>query len=298
MPRFALVATWMLLAQGWAATTPAENYVVKFDRPAVVGEQYVVAGWTRSVKMVSLTGGQQPKHDEESSRVRFALGVKVLEVGPSRQVRRAVLTVQRLTREAQGATDELLAAGTSIDARLDGGKPVFEVGGRSVEGDAEPALTAAANLHADDRPTDDEVMGSRQRRGIGESWPINAGAAMRVFDKNAVAAPQGVVGSVTLAAKRRVGDIPCLEYRFKLEIPRMPDMKEPPGFENTLRAMTTGGSILAPLDPSLPVMEESFTLEVHSRSQGTANGVAATLELRGREELHLERAAPAAVQVH
>jgi len=70
MSRLALVAAWMLLVQGLPATTPAESYVVKFDRPSVVGDQYVVAGWTRSVKMVSLTAGQQ-------QRALFAPGVDI-----------------------------------------------------------------------------------------------------------------------------------------------------------------------------------------------------------------------------
>jgi hypothetical protein len=298
MSGLALLAAWVVLTQGSAATPRAEDYAVQLDRPAVVGEAYVVAGWTRFVKMASLTAGQQPKRDEESSRVRFELGVKVLEVGASRQARHAVLTVRRLTREANGVTDELLAAGTTIDARLDGSKKVFEVGGKSVEGDAQSALVAAASLHPDDRPTDGEVMGSRQRRGIGESWPINPSAMMRVMGMNAAAAPQGVSGSVTLVARRMVGDIPCLEYRFKVEVPARPRLKEPPGFENTVNELTAEGSLLVPLDPSLPVMEESFTLEVHSRSEGSAQGAAATVELRVRDELHLEREALPAAPAH
>jgi hypothetical protein len=298
MSSLALLAAWAVLTQGSAATPRAEDYAVQLDRPAVVGEQYAVAGWTRLVKMASLIAGQQSKHDEESSRVRFEIGVKVLEVGPSRQPRHAVLTVRRLTREANGGTDELLAAGTTVDARLDGSKKVFEVGGKRVEGDAESALVAAAKLHPDDRPTDGEVMGSRQRRGIGESWPIDSNAMMRVMGMNAAAAPQGLSGSVTLAARRKVGDIPCLEYRFQLKVPGRPKLQEPPGFENTVNDLTTEGSLLVPLDPSLPVMEENFTLEVHTRSEGSAQGAAATLDLRVRDELHLEREAPPAAPAH
>jgi hypothetical protein len=121
---------------------------------------------------------------------------------------------------------------------------------------------------------------------------------MRVMGMNAAAAPQGVSGSVTLVARRMVGDIPCLEYRFKVEVPARPRLKEPPGFENTVNELTAEGSLLVPLDPSLPVMEENFTLEVHSRSEGSAQGAAATVELRVRDELHLEREALPAAPAH
>lgn len=299
MSSLALLATWMVLAQSVAATPHAGDYAVQLVRPAVVGEPYVVSGWTRFVKMASPTAGQQPKREEESSRVRFELGVKVLEVGPSRQAHRAVLTVRRLTREANGVTEVLFAAGTTIDARLDGSKKVFEVEGKSVEGDAQSALVAAAGLHADDWPTDEEVLGSRQRRGIGESWPINSSAMMRAMGMNAAVDPKGASGSVTLVARRKVREIPCLEYRFKLAtLARVNRLKEPPGFKNTVIEMTDAGSLLVPLDSSLPVMEENFTNEVHSRSEDTTKGAAATVELRVRDELHLERGAPRAALVH
>jgi hypothetical protein len=288
MSTLSLLATLMFLVQGSPAAPHADNYAVQLDRPAVVGEHYLATGSVQHLHTFALITGESEKHKDERSTLRYELAVRVLEVGPTRHARRAVLTVRRFTREAGGVTTDLFAAGTTIDARLDGGKRVFEVGGKSVESQARQALIEAVDLTPEHLPTDDEVLGSRQRRSIGESWPTSSDAMTRKYGN--MLDPQTVAGRVTLVARREVGQIPCLEYHYKVEArSAVPTEVVPPGFDMKMSQVTIEGSTLVPLDPSLPVMGRDLAIEMDGRAEGTVRGVPARAEIRARKDYHLER---------
>jgi hypothetical protein len=289
MSTLSLLATMMFLVQGSPAAPHAEDYAVQLDRPAVVGEQYLATGSVQHLHTFVLITGESEKHTEERSTLRYELAVRVLEVGPTRHARRAVLTVHRFTREAGGVTTDVFAAGTTIDARLDGGKRVFEVGGKSVEDRVRQALIEAVDLSPEHLPTDDEVLGSRQRRSIGESWPVNS-AAMTRKHANVPLDPQTVAGRVTLVARREVGQIPCLEYHYKVEArAAVPTEVVPPGFDMKMSQVTVEGSTFVPLDPLLPMMGRDLAIEMDGRAEGAVRGVPARAEIRARKEFHLER---------
>jgi hypothetical protein len=288
MSTLSLLATVMFLVQGSPAAPHAEDYAVQLDRPAVVGEQYLATGSVQHLHTFALITGESEKRKEERSTLRYERAVRVLEVGPTRHAHRAVLTVHRFTREAGGVTTDVFAAGTTIDARLDGGKRVFEVGGKSVESQARQALIEAVDLSPEHLPTDDEVLGSRQRRSIGESWPVSSDAMTRKHAN--VLDPQTVAGKVTLVARREVGQIPCLEYHYRVEArSAVPTEVVPPGFDMKMSQVTIEGSTFVPLDPLLPVMGRDLAIEMDGRAEGAVRGVPARVEIRARKEYHLER---------
>lgn len=289
MSTLSLLATVMFLVQGSPAAPHAEDYAVQLDRPAVVGEQYLATGSIQHLHTFALITGENEKHKEDRSTLRYEIAVRVLEVGPTRHVHRAVLTVHRFTREAGGATTDVFAARTTIDARLDGAKRVFEVGGKSVENPERQALIEAVDLSPERLPTDDEVLGSRQRRSIGESWPVNSDAMARKA-ASVPLDPQSVAGRVTLVARREVGQIPCLEYHYKVEArAAVPTEVVPPGFDMKVSHVTIEGSTFVPLDPSLPVMGRDLAIEMDGRAEGVARGVPARAEIRARKEYKMER---------
>ena len=51
---------------------------------------------------------------------------------------------------------------------------------------------------------------------LGESWPVNAALFARTGALSAAFDPKDVSGTVTLAAVKPAGGVPCLEVRWQL----------------------------------------------------------------------------------
>jgi hypothetical protein len=84
---------------------------VRFDRPYFVGEQYRLSGPYLVVDSLSVTRGRDTQRSEHRRLIHLDLGVKVLELGPRGNSRRASVTVHLLTQEAGGETTALVAPG-------------------------------------------------------------------------------------------------------------------------------------------------------------------------------------------
>jgi hypothetical protein len=98
---------------------------------------------------ISIKSPLSQRNLKEHESFDLDLVVTIVEVGAKGRVRRVSATVNRLTREADGVTAELIAQGATIDARYENGKEVFELAGNAIEGKTHEALELA-NLVAND----------------------------------------------------------------------------------------------------------------------------------------------------
>jgi hypothetical protein len=297
MPTLLVLAVYAaLLGSPMAAAPAVEDFAVRIDRPYFVGEQYRLRGPYLVADSLSVTRGRDTQRSEHRRLIDLDLAVKVLELGPRGNPRRASVTVHVLTREAGGETTALVAPGTVIDAHIENGKKVFSIQGKTLEGEAEPVLGAISILGLDDRPSEG-AMGSRERRRVGESWPLHAEEAARALSAGASAFkidPQKLKGTVTLAAKKEERQVPCLEYRYELEVKdqRIPreglPSSAPPGFDHGTFAVTFQGTTILPLDVSLPSPREDQTWDSRLSLTRAVNGSVVTVEMRILAESHVE----------
>jgi hypothetical protein len=289
MATLAVIAAAIVLLEGPVAKPATEDFAVKLDRPASIGEQYLESGTLDKVQSVVMTGGASPKRSEERHLVRFDLAVKILEVGQTGHVRHAVITVRQMTQETNGVMAELVEPGAIIDGRLENGKRVFELRSKAVSNDVREVLASAVNLRPDE-PTDDQVMGSQQRRKVGESWPGSADLLLRVLGGDLKLDGQSITGSTTLVAKRADLRVPCLEYRSTIEATTLvPQDKLPPGVDAKKSRMTLSQSVLLPLDPALPPLGGDMTLVFTMQVQGAIQGSVVTTELNVQQVIHFDR---------
>lgn len=286
-----------LLGSPMGAAPAVEDFAVRIDRPYFVGEQYRLSGPYLVVDSLSVTRGRDTQRSEHRRLIHLDLAVKVLELGPRGNPHRASVTVHLLTREAGGETTALVAPGSVIDAHIENGKKVFSIQDKTLEGEAEPVLGAISILGLDDRPSSDDAMGSRERRRVGESWPMRAEEAAKVMSAGAGAFkidPRNLKGTVTLAGKKEERQVPCLEYRYEFEVKDQRIPREglpstvPPGFDHGTFAITLQGTTLLPLDVSLPSLREDQTWDSRLSLTRAVNGSVVTMEMRLLAESHVE----------
>jgi len=106
--------------------------------------------------------------------------------------------------------------------------------------------------------------------------------------------PPNVKGTVTLAGKKEERQVPCLEYRYELEVKDQRIPREglpssfPPGFDHGTLAMTFQGTTLLPLDVSLPSLREDQTWDSRLSLTRAVSGSTVTMEMRLLAESHVE----------
>lgn len=268
-----------------AAAPAAEDFSIKLNRPAKVGERTLLTGSYRADEDTVVTVAGQENRQEKHAIYRFALIHKVLAVGAKGNCLRAELAVQKLTREADGATTELLKAGDVISVRFEGHEEVWELGGAPLADELKEALDSIVEITADGDPTDDDVFGTARRRRVGDSWPIDAKLlADQLKRKGMPATFKDVTGTATLAGTKSVQGVPCLEVRLdielhdvKLPIPNLPA-------EVVMAPLTvrfTGVKVL-PVNGVRDMLEASLDFRLPLAANGTVEGNSFTLrsELR------------------
>ena len=257
-----LLAALLVAAPAQAQT----DYEIRLFRPNKAGDRYRISVTGHQIRQVMLrsASGETLRSERASFSVEMAGAVQVLEVDPKGNATRAAITVDTLVRVIGLQRDELLRPGTLVTEQRAGARQEFQIDGRVVGPDLKDALDVALSETNDPgAPSDDELMGTRERKKVGERWPVNrerlASFCSQDSDINLAVAPQDIEGGGTLAAVARVGDIDCLRVDVAMTILGRPrDTKLPAGMEKAKIEINI--SALLPVDPKLDQLEESTRL--------------------------------------
>jgi hypothetical protein len=250
-----------------ANTASTEDFAIQLHAPVAVGQRTRVSGTSRSVMTMTVTVNGKDAQQEKNDSYHFAVTVEVLAVGKKQNVTEAMLTIHELTKETGGAATPLLAAGELVVERIEKGETIFEVRGHRLPKEVSQPLGHAFRVRSDDVPRDEEALGTQKRRHLGETWSIDPELLTQVIigqDRDLVFKAKDLTGTVKLAGKKLLGDVPCFELQVEAEI-RNPtlSMAEPvPGLTATMPSIKTTVSQLLPVDASARVGETT------SRSEG------------------------------
>jgi hypothetical protein len=165
----------------------AQKYEVHLSPRNRVGDVFLYTGKGTKLQQVS-TAGQIVKQEEISAE--FEGRVEVLEVDASGEPVGLALTVSKFTTLEDGKTSEVLKPGSIVV--VDGGaeNPVALRDGQ-ISDDARRAFAIVYTPHKPGSPTDDDILGSKEPRAFGESWPINAKLAVEDAKKSGIEIPPG-----------------------------------------------------------------------------------------------------------
>jgi hypothetical protein len=176
-----------------------QDYEIRLDRPTAAGTRYRLSTTGHEVLRTKVTTGDKTlKEDEEGFTLELVADVTDLELSAKGRPTRKSFTVVSSKLTEGGSSKTLLPAGSAVLVFLQGGRAIYQIGGKEAEAGVAKALSSVISVPVS--PTgDDDLFGSRVRRKVGESWGVNVDDAMALLKEIGVEGRrEDVTGSTTL----------------------------------------------------------------------------------------------------
>ena len=241
------------------------DYEIRLTRPGKAGDRYRIEASGKQLRQVTLrSGGKTIPGSSESFEVELTGEATVLEADAKGNVTRALIKVDTLVRVVGLRRDEMLDAGTIVTESPASACQRFQIGDKDVapliKDLLEVVLAETTDLEV---PSDDELMGTRERKKVGDSWPVAREALARFLsrdkDINMDVKPGDVEGSGRFTALEKVDGLECqrIDVAFTFAgTPRL-DPAAPPG---AAARVTVTMSSLLPVDTRLDALAETSQL--------------------------------------
>lgn len=172
-----ILAVILALSCGLIATASAEDYEVKLVRLAKIGDKYgVVASGSQEQHMSMTVNGQVMPSRDQVMQVAMTAKVEVLAVSAGGREAKASFTVDTLTKTLGDKAIDVLPAGTVVVAERVGTKTEFQVAGAPAKPDVAGVLKVVISMESDQGANDDAIFGTKERKKVGDSWPMDARA--------------------------------------------------------------------------------------------------------------------------
>jgi len=244
------------------STVFAQDYEIRLHRPQKAGDRYELTASGSMTEQMVLSGKQQVIRENRSSLSCELSGVvTVLETDAMMRDKTIRLVVSRCVLSGDGKSyeNEVLAKGTEVIARLDKKRETFLIDDKPASPEVEKVLGLFFFPHTSE-VTDDDVFGTRERKKVGDSWPVNSSVAARdLEDEGMRVKAENVKGSTTLEKVVDVDGIKCLHLSGNMELTGM-DFPLPPGFTVEFSDMSAVLSGDFPVDTSIAPLSETGTM--------------------------------------
>lgn len=244
------------------------DHEIKLFRPSQVNDRYRLSATGSQARQIELksAAGETQRSQRESFTVDLSGSVRVAEVDAKGNVVVAQITVDSLVRAVGLDRREILKPGTMVTERRSGMRQDFQIDGKPVPPGLKDALDVLLSETNDSAaPSDDELMGTKERQKVGGRWPVNRERLASFFteDRDLALAikAEDIEGGGELTALERSGELDCMRVNVAMTIlgsPRGSDL--PPGIGKARLSVKV--SMLLPLDTKLDGLEESTELSM------------------------------------
>lgn len=284
------------------AAAEERAYEIKLARPIKVGTKYALTADGALVRQVTLTrGGVTQKQPDDGFGVHLEATVEVLALDDIGEEAKLSCTVDKCNRITSEGETELVPKGKVLIAEGKGKDTHFSLkDGGELTKDASDALELVISLDTNDKLTDDDLLGTKDKKKPGASWPVSAENVAKDSDRvGVVVKPEDVEGSFRLDGLEKVGDVECLKLSGNLKVKNLvtkADENEDDGLPEGF--VVEGGSMeakyagLFPVDSSVGSLAESasMTFVTHVKGKGGAgNDDVVTVESRVQRAVEMKR---------
>ena len=267
------------------------KYPIKLHRPAVKGEVYSYAAVGRLSEQIDVTvDGQTAESQDNAYRCELASSVTILEVDGDGLPTELSITVYRFQK--QGEDDQLaldlLGRGTEVHAKFTAEGAEFSVGGKPVRDEVAEALgIVAMKLSSQFGETEDEVMGTAEPKGEGDTWELNRESLAAALASNGFhIAPEKLrsEGRLTSVTRAEGGEAEFLGIDVTV-IGEGISPELPQGYATKSGTMTNTISRRFPTDPSLPCAGEEVSFEIVAEAEGKEAESTVNLKIHLKQSL-------------
>jgi hypothetical protein len=252
----ALAALIALGVATLAQAVAAQDYEIKMDRPHKVGDEYAFTSKGQSDDSSTITLGEKKVSDETKGfSYEIEARAKVLEVNEVGSPRKLSLTITKCTRTEGGKTVRIVEKSKTVVVFRKDKQTVFEQDGQPLAGPLAEVLEDVGPIGTGSA-TNDEIFGTKERKRVGDHWPMNVEAAAKDLEtKTLRIAKEDVSGTTTLERVVKVGGVDCLVLKGVISVTRF-DAKMPPGFKIDSGTVQAENTVTTPVAPTLHDVEE------------------------------------------
>ncbi len=244
-----------LAGTGANVREPADKaYAVVLAPPAVVGER----SWDRTearvvTETVLRVNGNEIGRKQDDKAVRIVGLTTVREVDGEGVALVIDIEIETATLDEGGKQRALTGRGSVVTVRRNGPKPRVEVNG-TAPSPADLAAWEIALTTSDPGASNDAVLGTKEPRRVGDSWPIDANLCADDLSRGGKMTVSGgdVSGQTTLVAAKVCGKgQTCLQTRTDIRIASFDIVGLPP------QASVREASSLVRIEALQPVVSRS-----------------------------------------
>jgi hypothetical protein len=156
-----------------ATNVLADEYDVRLFFPAKRGDGYRISTTVKQLQTVrTFIDGTDKGEKSEGLTVELIASITELEVNEKGRATKRQMSLENCIIDS-GGEKKTLPSGLQVVAFEKNKQKVFEINGVPADPLISKALQLALPLNPE-APTDDEAFGTREKKSIGDSWPINA----------------------------------------------------------------------------------------------------------------------------
>jgi len=207
-PLLASIVLLLLVAE----TAVAQKYPIRLSSPDKVGNKHWISLTGRRHQQLSATqNGRVLKPQSSDLFVVFEGREEILAVDSKGMAVRESFTVEKFTKTEDGVTSVLLKPGSVIIT--DGAQPDADqiaLQGGVLDEAARDAFSMLMPPHTSNSLTDDEIFGTMEPKGIGDSWTVNTAAAVEDLKESLIIPVERISGLSTILSKDIFGGDECL----------------------------------------------------------------------------------------
>lgn len=288
--RIVMLCTILLFT---ASRVIAQDYEIRLTRDSRAGEKYeLTASASVSKQMTMSSQGQVLQKNASSITAKLEGTVTVLEIDEIKREKKLSLLVSRCLASANGSAEEreVLAKGTRVVAQIRNGQQEFLIDGVAVSNDIAEILGMLITLPIS-QATDDDIFGTKERRKVGDSWPVNGSkGAVDLSSKGVKVDPKDIKGSTKIEKLIAVGSTNCLQISSRIEMTNI-TAPLPGGMTVTKSDASATFSGEFPVDVSIRPLSEAMTVSMTFVAKGrpAPDAPEVTLTMNMEESKHAEQ---------
>ncbi|HJQ24543.1 MAG TPA: hypothetical protein VKA60_11555 [Blastocatellia bacterium] len=182
-----------------AVVALAQDYEIHLSRLSKVGAKHHLNATGSHAEYIEVTSGKRAlRTTDEKFTYQLSADVTVLETDGKGHPTSESLVVVNSKLMKDGAERTFLPPGLVLVAAVEDGKTVFKMDGKPLDKETSKVLSSAISLYTGGLD-DEEIFGTRSRKRVGESWPINPDAAVAMLKElGAQGKKEDVTGTMTL----------------------------------------------------------------------------------------------------
>jgi hypothetical protein len=285
-------AQYLVAAQSCLLSVAAfgEDFPIVMSRDDKVGDRYAMVASGQAVQRTILNvDGKDQAPQLMVIEVTVSAKGEVMGITAHGREQKTKYTIDKATLVANGMQKEMLPPASVIIAERAANKLSITKDGAPLAEDLTKMFEVVLPVYDETAKRDDAVYGVKERKKLGDTWPIDANAALgdALAKINAPFGESAFSGQVALAERVERADGFFLRLNGDMKIAAT-SLQLPAGVVAKKGSMRTTFSYLLPVDAKKKRASQKTLLESHVEGDGTVQGKAVVMSIDMKKVLEIE----------